>query len=212
MKDLIILGAGGMGRQVCLFAKRCNGYGVEYRIKGFLDDNPHAMDGFEGFPPVLGTVDGYKIQPNDIFFNSIGDVIAKKKCINTILNRGGDFITLAHPTADITEGAVVGRGCMIAAKVDIGTETTIGDFCLIQNNTVIGHDVQVGDFCRIDCNVVLIAGVKLDEGVCIHTSSVINHKVHIGENATVGALSFVIRNVKPGCTVQGNPAKRIIYE
>lgn len=209
MKNLIILGAGGMGRQMYIFAQNCKGYGVDYIIKGFLDDNPHAMDGFEGFPPVLGTVDEYQIEKDDIFFNSIGDIAAKKVCINKILDRGGEFITLIHPTATITEGSRVGRGCMFSARSGLGIESSVGDFCLIQDNAIIGHDVHVGNFCRIDCNVVLIAGVKLDDEVCIHTSSVINHNVHIGEGAKVGALSFVIRNVKPGTTVQGNPAKRI---
>lgn len=199
-----------MGRQVYLFAKNCKGYNKEYVIKGFLDDNPQAMEGFEGFPPVLGSVDGYTIQAEDIFFSSIGDVSAKKRCIKKILDKGGEFISLIHPTAEISEGAIIGRGCMIASKAGVGTVTEIGDFCLIQNNAIIGHDVKIGNFCRIDCNVVLIAGVKLDDDVCIHTSSVINHNVHVGEGAIVGALSFVIRNVKPGTTVQGNPAKRII--
>lgn len=209
MKNLIILGAGGMGRQMYVFAQSCKGYGVDYTIKGFLDDNPLAMDGFEGFPPVLGTLDGYQIEKDDIFFNSIGDVAAKKDCINKILAKGGEFITLIHPTAIISEGSRVGRGCMFSARSGLGIESSVGDFCLIQDNAIIGHDVHVGNFCRIDCNVVLIAGVKLDDEVCIHTSSVINHNVHIGEGAKVGALSFVIRNVKPGTTVQGNPAKRI---
>lgn len=210
MKYLIILGAGGMGRQVCLFAQSCNGYQKDYVIKGFLDDNPNAMEGYNGFPPVLGTIDGYEIQADDIFFNSIGDVQSKTKCITRILEKGGNFITLIHPTAVISRGSKIGRGCMIGLRAGIGTETVVGDFCLIQDNAVIGHDVSVGNFCRIDCNVVLIAGVKLEDGVCVHTSSVINHNVHIGENAMVGALSFVIRNVKPGTSVQGNPAKRII--
>ena len=48
MKNLIIIGAGGMGRQVCLFAQECKGFEKEYVIKGFLDDNPHAMEGFDG--------------------------------------------------------------------------------------------------------------------------------------------------------------------
>lgn len=210
MKHLIILGAGGMGRQVLSFAESCNGYGKEYDIKGFLDDNLEAMKDFPSYPPVLGTVDGYQIEEDDVFFNSIGDIQSKKRCIQKILDKGGEFLTLIHPTAQVSSGAKIGKGCMIAAKVGVGVETEIGDFCLVQSNATIGHDVHVGDFCRIDCNVVLIAGVKLDDGVCIHTSSVINHNVHIGENAMVGALSFVIRNVKPGTSVQGNPARRII--
>lgn len=210
MKQLIILGAGGMGRQVYHFAKSCKGYGVDYQIKGFLDANINALDGYTEYPPILGSDDTYQIEEDDVFFNSIGDITAKKKCINTILEKGGEFITLIHPTADISEGAKIGKGCMIASKAGIGTETEVGDFCLIQNNATIGHDVQVGNFCRIDCNVVLIAGVKVEDDVCIHTNSVVNHNVHIGKGALVGALSFVIRNVKPGTSVQGNPAKRII--
>lgn len=209
MKNLIILGAGGMGRQVYFFAKSCNGYQKEYIIKGFLDDNPYSMDEFDTFPPLLGSINDYQIQKDDIFFNSIGDVKAKKICINKILNRGGEFITLIHPTATIPQGSKVGRGCMFSPRSGMGIESEVGDFCLVQDNAIIGHDVHIGNFARIDCNVVLIAGVKVDDEVCIHTSAVINHNVHIGQGATVGALSFVIRNVKPGTTVYGNPAKRM---
>lgn len=210
MKHLIIIGAGGMGRQVLSFAKSCNEYGKEYDIKGFLDDNPHAMEGFPDYPPVLGAVDGYEIEKDDIFFNSIGDVVSKKLCINKILKKGGEFISLIHPSAIISEGTKIGKGCMISSFVGVGTETTIGDFCLIQSKATIGHDVHIDDFARIDCNVVLIAGVNVGKDVCIHTSSVINHDVSLGEGSTVGALSFVIRNVKPGQTVFGNPAKKMI--
>lgn len=209
MKHLIILGAGGMGRQVLSFAKSCKEFGIEYDIKGFLDDNPNAMNGFPDYPPILGTVDGYQIDDDDVFFNSIGDVQAKKLCIQKILDKGGDFITLVHPTAQISPDTKIGKGCMLGSYVGVGVETTIGDFCLIQSKATIGHDVHVGDYARIDCNVVLIAGVVVGKDVCIHTSSVINHNVKLGEGCTVGAMSFVIRNVKPGQTVFGIPAKKI---
>lgn len=209
MKELIILGAGGMGRQVFHFAKSCSGFNEEYVIKGFLDDNPNAMSGFAGYPPVIGTVDGYMPQSDDIFFNSIGDVSSKKKCIQKILDKGGEFITLIHPQAGISPDVRIGKGCMIASHVGIGVETEIGDFCLIQNKATIGHDVKIGNFVRVDCNVVLIAGVTVEDDVCIHTSAVINHNVRLGKESTIGALSFVIRNVKPGSTVFGNPAKKL---
>lgn len=210
MNHLIIIGAGGMGRQVLSFAKSCNGYGEDYDIKGFLDDNPHAMDGFPGYPPLLGTVDGYQIEDGDVFFNSIGDISSKKLCIQKILDRGGDFMTLIHPTAQVSPDTIIGKGCMLSSYVGIGVETTIGDFCLLQSKCTIGHDVHVGDFARIDCNVVLIAGVNVGKDVCVHTSSVVNHDVILGDGCTVGAMSFVIKNVKPGQTVFGNPAK-VIY-
>lgn len=210
MKHLIIIGAGGMGRQVLSFAKSCNGYGKEYDIKGFLDDNPHAMEGFPGYPPVLGTVDGYRVETDDVFFNSIGDIQAKKRCIQKIQDKGGDFLTLVHPTAQVSPDTKIGQGCMIGSYVGIGVETTIGDFCLIQSKATIGHDVHVDDYARIDCNVVLIAGVNVGKDVCIHTSAVVNHDVKLGDGCIVGAMSFVIKNVRPGQTVFGNPA-RVIF-
>ena len=209
MKHLIIIGAGGMGRQVLSFAKSCNGYGKEFEIKGFLDDNLETMNNFPDYPPVLGTVDGYQIEPDDVFFNSIGDIKAKKLCIKKILDKGGNFLTLIHPTAQVSPDTKIGKGCMLSSYVGVGVETTIGDFCLLQSKCTIGHDVIVGDFSRIDCNVVLIAGVKVGKDVCVHTSSVVNHNVQLGDGSTVGAMSFVIKNVKPGQTVFGNPAKVI---
>lgn len=209
MKHLIIIGAGGMGRQVLSFAKSCNGYGKEYDIKGFLDDNLDAMKDFPGYPPVLGTVDSYTIVENDVFFNSIGDISAKKRCIQKILDRNGDFITLIHPTAQISPDTKIGKGCMLGSYVGVGVETTIGDFCLLQSKCTIGHDVHVGDYARIDCNAVLIAGVDVGKDVCVHTSAVVNHNVKLGNGSTVGAMSFVIKNVKPGQTVFGNPARPI---
>ena len=209
MKHVIIIGAGGMGRQVLSFAKSCQGYGREYDIKGFLDDNLEAIKNFPGYPPVLGTVDGYQIEEDDVFFNSIGDIHSKKFCTQKILDKGGDFLTLIHPTAQVSPDTKIGKGCMISSYVGIGVETTIGDFCLLQSKCTIGHDVHVDDFARIDCNVVLIAGVNVGKDVCIHTSAVINHDVSLGDGSTVGAMSFVIRKVKAGQTVFGNPAKVI---
>lgn len=69
MKHLIIIGAGGMGRQVLSFAKLCNGYGCEYDIKGFLDDNLDALKNFHGYPSILGAVNDYKIAEDDVFLH-----------------------------------------------------------------------------------------------------------------------------------------------
>ena len=45
----------------------------------------------------------------------------------------------------------------------------------------------------------------------MHTGAVVTHKVVVGEDAVVAACSFVIKKVKPGTTVCGNPAIRLDY-
>ena len=61
MKHLIIIGAGGLGRQMFAWAKECPGYNKEFDIKGFLDDNKNALNGFKGYPEVIDGVAAYNL-------------------------------------------------------------------------------------------------------------------------------------------------------
>ncbi|MEQ3162215.1 NeuD/PglB/VioB family sugar acetyltransferase [Parabacteroides goldsteinii] len=210
MKDLIIVGAGGMGRSVYNTALQCCGCGKDYKIKGFIDDDLNALNQYVGYPPIVGKISDYCIHENEIFISALGNVISKKKCIESLLERGAEFITLVHPTTLINCNAQLGKGCLVDSFSVIGADTTIGDFVVIGVGTVVGHDVEIGNWSRIDGNVTLVGGVKLGEEVCVHTGAIINHKVSLGDRSCVGAGSFVIRKVQAGTTVFGNPAKRFI--
>ena len=214
MKHLIIIGAGGMGRQIYYDATLSKGYGSEWDIKGFIDDNLHAFDGFEGegYPPLIGTIKDYQPVADDVFTCSMGEVLTKHKVCDLIESRGGEFINLIHNKVVLHPSVKIGKGVIISYDAGFGVDVTVGDFCLIQNGAIIGHDVKIGNYSRIDCRVILIGGVIIGNDVTIHTNSIVSHNVVVGDGAKVGAMSFVIRKVKPGTTVQGNPAKRIIYE
>lgn len=208
MKNLIIIGAGGMGRTIYDIARESIGYGSEFVIKGFIDDNLYALESFDNYPPVLSRISEYVPEENDVFTFSIGGD-ARRKCIEDLLDRGAKFINLIHNTARIGTNVKVGKGNIIAAFTSLGADCKIGDYNMIQSYTVIGHDVSIGDFNRIDTHVTCVGGIKIKNETTIHTSAVINHKVTIEDNAKVGACSFVIRKVKAGETVLGVPAKKI---
>ena len=211
MKNLIIVGAGGFGRDVYNFALNSIGYGVDYDIKGFLDVEKDALKQFKGYPPVLSDEIYYDIQVDDVFITAIGDNLIRKKVVDIIESRGGSFLTLIHKTAIVNINANIGSGCLIQPLAYIGADTNIGSHTYIQNSDVIGHDVCIGSFCRIDRNVVFVGGTSSEDYVTVHTNSVINHKVKLGEGSVVGACSFVIRKVKPNTTVTGNPAKTLKF-
>jgi len=210
MKQLVIIGAGGFARDVYNFALNSKGYNKEFIIKGFLDKDTNAMDCFKGYPPVLGYEGDYTIGSEDVFITAIGDNLIRKKVVDAIEAKGGKFISLIHNTAVVHTNANIGIGCLIQPMAFVGADTIIGNHTYIQNNTVIGHDVHIGSYCRIDCNVVFVGGTTAEDNVTVHTNSVINHKVKVFSDSVVGACSFVIRNVKQGSTVVGNPAKRLM--
>lgn len=209
MKHLIIIGAGGMGRTVYSNALESVGYGDTFDIKGFIDDNLSALDGFDGYPPVIGSISQYKPVENDVFVSSIGGP-SRRPCMEEIIGRGGQFIELVHQTARIYTGAKLGKGNFVGAYSVVGNDATVGDYNMIQSYTVIGHDARLGNWNRIDTHVTIVGGVVIEDDVNIHTSAVISHKVVVESGAHVGACSFVMRRVKTGTTVMGVPAKRIV--
>ena len=91
MRNLVIIGAGGMGRTIYDMARENPAYEHEYVIKGFIDDNLSSLDGFENYPPVIGMISDYKVQPEDLFICSIGGN-SRKACMESIINQGGSFL------------------------------------------------------------------------------------------------------------------------
>lgn len=211
MKHLVIIGGGGMGKDIYHSARHSIGYGTEYDIKGFIDDNLNSLDGCEGYPPVLDTIKNYQPSEDDVFTCSIGNVKTKRTLCEMIKDRGGKFITLLHETAQLGENVKLGDGCIIDSHAHIGSDTIIGENCLVQTFAGIGHDCRVGDYCRIDVRAFLVGGVRIEENVTIHTNAILNHHVVVEKDAVVAALSFVVRKVKAGTTVFGNPAKLLKY-
>lgn len=209
MKNLIIIGAGGMGRTIYSNALESIGYGEKFVVKGFIDDNLSALDGLPNYPPLIGTIKDYTPQPDDVFVSSIGGA-SRRACMEEIIRRGGEFMELIHQTARVYTNAKLGKGNFIGAYTVIGNDAEIGDHNMIQSYTVIGHDAKIGSWNRIDTHVTCVGGIVVEDDVNIHTSAVISHKVIVESGAHVGALSFVIRKVKAGTTVMGNPAKRLM--
>lgn len=209
MKHLIIIGAGGMGRTMYDMARESIGYGTEFDIKGYIDDNVLALNAIQNYPPMLGTIAEYQPQQDDVFICSIGGS-SRRPCMESIIKRGGEFFTMIHNTARIGTNVRIGEGTIIGAFSSIGADACVGKYNLIQSYTVVGHDVCIGNWNRIDTHVTIVGGVIIQNEADIYTAAVLNHNVVVENNAHVAACSFVIRKVKSGTTVVGNPAKRLM--
>ena len=210
MKQLLILGAGGMGKEIYYTARHSIGYGTEFVVKGFLDfPNPDWDTSI--YPPILGLEDDYEIQPDDVFTCSIGDVHLKRKVCEKMKARGSKFQTLIFDNVQIRENVKIGDGCIIDSYAHIGSDAVIGENCLIQAFSCVAHDCVIGDYARIDVRSLLVGGVIVGNNVTVHTNAVVSHKVVLEDDSTVAAMSFVIKKVKAGTTVMGNPAKRLEY-
>ena len=208
-KHLVIIGAGGFGREMFGAAREAVGFGTEFDIKGFLDDRIDALSGFNGYPPVLSSLAGYRPEPDDVFITALGDIATRRRCAGLIAAKGGRFISVVHRTASLGPNVTVGAGSFVAHNVVLTADVKVGRHACVFHGTVIGHDTVLGDFSHVYSLVSIGGGVSIGERASVFPGARIVPRISIGNGATVGIGSAVMRSVDPGITVFGVPAQRL---
>ncbi len=208
-KRLLIIGAGGFGREILGWAEQIAAAGAEWEIGGFLDANPIALESYPSSVGVIGDPSTYSPSADDLFICAIGDTLTKLSLCRTIQRRGGRFTTLIHPTAVIGPNCRIGIGSILCPYASITTNATLGDFVTLNTYAVIGHDSVVGDGCTLNGRASVNGNVVLGEGVSMGCHAVVNPKAKVGDYAVVGSGSVVFFAVLPHTSVLGVPARVI---
>lgn len=206
--NLVIIGAGGLAREVYDLAIVCYKEFPNFKIKGFLSDNETNIERL-GYPPILSNVDCYELNEDDVFFCAIGNVHDRKKTVETILAKGGKFINLIHPTAQISPSVKIGKGVAIKSFSVISNDVSLGDFVYIQSSVIMGHDVTIGNFCQINSFAFFAGYVNVGNCVSINAGAKLIQNIVVEDESTVGVGSIVLNKVKKGTTVFGVPARKI---
>ena len=208
--DLIIVGAGGLGREVFSWLSQEIKEKHNYKIKGFIDDNPRSLDNFEYPAKILSSIDNYMPKYGDQFVLSILDPKLKKQIVDSLSQRGARFYKLIHPISIIGTNVKIGEGCVICPNCILTNDIKIGNFVFINTNSTIGHDTIIGDFTSVNGNVDITGKVKVGKGCLFGVGAKVIPGRTIGDDVVIGAGSIVIRNIKSNESVFGNPAKKFI--
>ena len=209
MKKLLIVGAGGFGREVLCWALDCEAMQNEWRVAGFLDEDPSALEGYPCTYPIIGTPSNYMPSEGDVFICAIGDPKTKLRVCGDLQSRGAMFINLVHPSAIISRNNKIGTGCIFCPRSVITTNVTLGDFVFLNASSGIGHDAVIGKGVTLSAYCDVTGNTVLGEGVFLGSHVVILPGAKVGDYAIVGAGSVVLKTVKPGVTVMGVPAKQV---
>lgn len=213
MKDLIIVGASGFGREVAWLVERINQRRLTWNLLGFIDDDREKQGKEINGYPVLGTVEEAGKYADANFVCAIGASKIRKSVVEAIraVQPSAAFATLIDPSAEISDFVNIGEGSIICAQNIITVNVEIGNHVIINLDCTIGHDAILQDFVTVYPNVNISGAAKIGTGVELGTGTQIIQGKEIGEGSIIGAGAVVVKDIPANCTAVGIPAKAIKY-
>jgi sugar O-acyltransferase (sialic acid O-acetyltransferase NeuD family) len=202
---LVIVGAGGHGRETLDIVRSLQAQGVPLEFLGFLDDAPGHPDRLDRIgAAVLGDT-GAPLDADVAYVLGIGDPLVRHRLDQRFGERTA--AVLVHPRATVGADVDLAPGVLVAAGSHVTTNVRLGRHTHLNVGAVVSHDCEIGAYVSLSPGVLVNGDVAIADGVFLGTGAVVLPGRTIGVGATVGAGAVVTHDVPPGVTVRGVPAR-----
>ena len=200
MKQIVIVGAGGLGREIAWVMERIQQIRPVYEILGFCDDAPALQAGTCSNYPLLGRLADATLPSGASFFCAIGNNKIRKAVFAQAMEKGLVPETIVDPTAVIAPDVKLGAGSYvgIGSVVSVGAKLGLGT--IVNHHVCIGHDVQADDWCQFSPGVCISGECTVGEGALVGTLGGTIQQRAIGAWATIGAGLVTLRDIPDGTT------------
>ncbi len=211
MKKLFILGTSGHAKVILDIAKSMNVYDGIF----FLDPSKEQGMMINGIS-VAGAEDNLDVIVNGDYSNievvigvgdnSLRNIIYEK--LNTKFPTL-KYAVLIHPSAVVSDSAVIGEGTVIMPCAVLNANSTIGKFSIINTKASVDHDCFIGDFVTLAPGVTLGGNVTVGNHSALCLGASVIHGITIGNESVIGANSLVLKNIEDNGVYYGNPCRFI---
>lgn len=193
MKNIVIIGAGDLGKEVVWLIEDINQREPTYLILGFLDDDDSKTGTeFHGYR-ILGTTEklGELGKDQQIWaVVAIQDGRTRRKVVEGC-PRFHQWETVVHPTAVIAPSSVVGKGSVFFPQATVSADSSLGDFGLYYIHSTVCNDCRFGDYVSVMTGADVSEHVSVGDegylaaGCCVYPHKVLGERVRVAVGATV---------------------------
>ena len=212
MENIVIVGAGGFGREVLWLLERINAEAPSWNIIGFVDDTMAVGTMVDEHPVIsdILTLAGSAQTTNVVV--AVGASCGRKKVCEVLSkNINMVFPNIVDPSVLMSERVTLGHGNIMCAASVLTVDIVFGDFNVISVDCTVGHDAVFESYVTLYPSVNISGNTVLESCVEIGTGSQIIQKKRIGHDVIVGAGAVVVKDLPKGCTAVGVPAKPIKF-
>lgn len=210
MKDIVIIGAGGFGREVAWLIEDINKENKEWNLIGFVDDDESIKETKINGYNIVGNIEWLKGQSLYVV-SAIAEPKTKKHVIGRLQDSRNQYPILIHPSVILSKRISFGQGTVICAGSILTVDIEVGEHVIVNLDCTIGHDASIGNYSTILPSVNISGDVRTGECVSVGTGTSIIQGKNIGKNTIIGAGSVVVKDLPADCTAVGSPAKPIKY-
>jgi sugar O-acyltransferase (sialic acid O-acetyltransferase NeuD family) len=213
-QPLIIIGLNGNAYDILDIIEAVNAQSPRWVVVGLLDDNREAGSMHQGLM-VLGPLREAPRWDKCLFISAIGSDRSFRERPAIVAATGlevNQFATLVHPAAAVSRRAKLGRGVYVNYGASIGGGVVVGSHVAVGPGAIIGHDTVIEDHTIVAPGAVVSGFVHLEGPSYIGARAAIRQRLRVGARALVGMGAVVVRDVAPGTTVIGNPARALSRE
>jgi len=210
--NIILYGGGGLAVETARYIQEINESesGSKLVVTDLIDDKKGRVDD-------LSTILGYTIDVHSTLATieginekrivlALGHSPIRDEKFQQLKKSNYRFKTLIHPSAQVSNTAKLGEGCIIAPFVLIGAFASIGDNVVVNIRSTIGHDANLGASCILSPHVVIGGSASCGRSVFFGAGAIINPGVKLGQFSKLSSGCIATSDVGPGNLVHGNPA------
>lgn len=209
MEEILIIGAGGFGREVLWTINDCNQIKKKYSVIGFIDDDKLLHDKTIDEIPVLGGLEWFDNNYKKSFscIIAVGNSIQRKKIVKQLEKNNLTYTNIIHPTAICSKLVTIEEGTVIQAGSILTVNIKIGKHVHVNIDSTIGHDSNIGDYVTINPGVHINGKTRIGNLVNIGSGVVMKQEIEVGSESIIGAGSVLLENVPEKSLFAGVPAK-----